>query len=122
MTIEMSKKYSTWLKQTENDMLNIFNVKSFQEFGLIVENNSLLMHKSIRDVAPRAGLGVAQAMLRIRLTLGPAIASAIRRAISCLRVRFAHPRLWLRMMRPRRGATHYMVGYAHTRNHQTSRR
>ena len=25
------------------------------------------MHKSIRDVAPRAGLGVAQAMLRIRL-------------------------------------------------------
>ena len=49
MTIEMSKKYSTWLKQTENDILNIFNVKSFQEFGLIVENNSLLMHKSIRD-------------------------------------------------------------------------
>ena len=50
MTIERSKKYSTWLKQTENDMLNIFNVKSFQEFGLIVENNSLLMHQVIRDV------------------------------------------------------------------------
>ena len=49
MTIERSKKYSTWLKQTENDMLNIFNVKSFQEFGLIVENNSLLMHQAIRD-------------------------------------------------------------------------
>ena len=48
MTIERSKKYSTWLKQTENDMLNIFNVKSFQEFGLIVENNSLLMHQAIR--------------------------------------------------------------------------
>lgn len=49
ITIERSKKYSTWLKQTENDMLNIFNVKSFQEFGLIVENNSLLMHQAIRD-------------------------------------------------------------------------
>ena len=49
ITIERSKKYSTWLKQTENDMLNIFNVKSFQEFGLIVENNSLLMHQAIRS-------------------------------------------------------------------------
>ena len=49
MTMERSKKYSTWLKQTENDMLNIFNLKSFQEFGLIVENNALLMHQAIRD-------------------------------------------------------------------------
>ena len=49
MTIERSKKYSTWLKQTEDDILKVFNVKSFQDFGLIVENNSLLMHQAIRD-------------------------------------------------------------------------
>ena len=49
ITMRKSRFYSTWLKQTENDMLNIFNVKSFQEFGLIVENNSLLMHQAIRS-------------------------------------------------------------------------
>ncbi len=49
VTIEKSKRYRYWLKQTKKDIVDIFNVKTFAEFGDIVENNSLTMHESIRE-------------------------------------------------------------------------
>lgn len=50
MTMKKSKKYKQWLKQTKKDIINIFNVKIFAEFGEIIENNSLMMHDAIREI------------------------------------------------------------------------
>ena len=40
--------YDVWLKQTKQDFLKIQNATTWQEFGEIVERNSLLMHRAIR--------------------------------------------------------------------------
>ena len=45
-----NQKYLSWLRQTENDIQQIENVKTFAEFGEIVERNSLMMHESIRAI------------------------------------------------------------------------
>ena len=39
--------YELWLKQTKHDFYAIQTVNNWQEFGKIVEQNSLLMHKAI---------------------------------------------------------------------------
>ena len=49
ITIEKSKLYRNWLQQTIFDAKNIFTVKSFKEFGEIVEKNSKTMHDAIHD-------------------------------------------------------------------------
>ena len=40
--------YDVWLKQTKQDFIKIQNATTWQEFGEIVERNSLLMHRAIR--------------------------------------------------------------------------
>ena len=54
-TIEFAQQnknaiYNKWLEQTQKDIVNIFNTKDFIEFGEIVENNALMMHKSMQEV------------------------------------------------------------------------
>lgn len=42
--------YNKWLLQSKKDILNIQKAKTWQIFGSIIENNSLLMHKAIREI------------------------------------------------------------------------
>ena len=49
ITLEKSVEYQSWLKQTEKDFENIFKTDNFDDFGIIVENNSLSMHKAIQS-------------------------------------------------------------------------
>lgn len=42
-----SNIYKRWVKETNNDLKRIFLVKSFQEFGEIVEKNAMRMHNLI---------------------------------------------------------------------------
>ena len=42
-------KYQQWIKQTEQDLVDIFNTTNFNEFGEIVERNALMMHYAIQE-------------------------------------------------------------------------
>lgn len=42
--------YNKWLLRSKKDILNIQKAKTWQIFGSIVENNSLLMHEAIREI------------------------------------------------------------------------
>ncbi len=42
--------YNKWLSQTKKDIVFIKKAKSWQDFGEIVEKNSLLMHEAIQEV------------------------------------------------------------------------
>ena len=44
-----NKDYQNWLIQTKKDFIAIQNVENWEEFGEIVERNSLLMHKAIQS-------------------------------------------------------------------------
>ena len=53
-TLEFAKQnkttiYNKWLKQTQQDIIDIFHTKIFKEFGAIVENNALMMHQAIQE-------------------------------------------------------------------------
>ena len=50
MTQKKSKIYQQWLKQTTKDFENFNKISNFREFGKMVENNSMLMHKSINEI------------------------------------------------------------------------
>ena len=44
-----TSKYKQWITQTQNDLKEIFNTKTFNEFGEIVERNALMMHYAIQE-------------------------------------------------------------------------
>ena len=44
-----TSKYQQWITQTEQDLIEIFNAKNFNEFGEIVERNALMMHYAIQE-------------------------------------------------------------------------
>lgn len=42
--------YGKWLSQTKHDFLSIQQASNWQDFGNIIENNSLAMHRAINEV------------------------------------------------------------------------